>query len=147
MVGRLELAASKGCDAVDPDNIDAYLEDNNTGTGVTLEAGVEFVRFLASEGHKRGLAVGLKNGLEIVKQVLEDVDFQVNEECQDWNECETLKPFVESGKPVFAIEYREDVGRLSEAEKKAICEAEDTEGFSILIKTMALDGTGYACPV
>lgn len=147
MAARLDLAVSKGCDGVDPDNIDAYSEDNNTGTGVTVAKGIDYIRFLGEEGHKRGLAVGLKNGLAIVEDVLEYVDFEVNEECQDWDECEDLQPFIEAGKPVFAIEYRENVASLSAAQKRVICEKEGTEGFSILIKTLALDSTGYACPV
>ena len=81
MKDRMDLAVTKGCAAIDPDNIDAY---DNGGGGFNLSAAdaVDYVQFLATEGHKRGLAVGLKNGGVIVDRVLKDVDFQVNEQCE-----------------------------------------------------------------
>ena len=61
---RLDLAESKGCTGVEPDNVDAYQNDS----GFPLQAADQLVfnRWLASEAHQRGLSVGLKNDLDQV---------------------------------------------------------------------------------
>jgi hypothetical protein len=100
---RLDLAAEKGCDAVEPDNVDAYL--NATGFPLDHEDQTAFNRFLAAEAHARGLAIGLKNAVELIPTLVDDFDFAVNEECYRWSECDTLLPFVEAGKAVFGAEY------------------------------------------
>src|SRR6185369_11730450 len=55
MRARLDLARSKGCDAVDPDNVDGYT--NGPGFPLTATTQLDYDRFLASEAHARGLAV------------------------------------------------------------------------------------------
>jgi hypothetical protein len=147
MKARLDLAETKGCDGVDPDNMDAYSPNNNSGTGLTQAQGADYVKFLATEAHARDLAIGLKNALDIIPTVVGDVQYAVNEECQDYNECDVYEPFVSAGKPVFAIEYRTNPTGLSASQKDAICNAPDTTGFSILIKKYDLDTVVYACPV
>jgi hypothetical protein len=149
---RLDLAVEKGCDGVDPDNIDAY--DNENGWGATEETAIDYVRFLAEEGHARGLAVGLKNGGNIVEQVVGKVDFEVNEQCVEYQECATFSPFIAAGKPVFGIEYPPNVEQMPEAERLRICEGiwEDqeeraTEGHSTVLKNMSLDAWVYRCPI
>ena len=47
---RLDLAAAKGCDAVDPDNVDGYA--NPTGFDLTGDDQLAFNRWLA-EGRSR----------------------------------------------------------------------------------------------
>lgn len=156
MRARLDTAVEIGCDAVDPDNIDAY--DNDNGAGLTREDAIDYVKFLAAEGHARGLAVGLKNGVDIVEDVLDDVDFEVNEQCVEYEECADLALVVEAGKPVFGIEYYRKVGEeltpvedLTEAQKVEICAGGavpgSTEGHSTVLKRMDLDWWIWACPV
>ena len=109
---------------------------------------MDYVRFLAQEAHARGLAIGLKNGGEVVDDVLDATDFVVNEQCLQYDECETWRPFVDAGKAVFHIEYTEEdsdePSRDSSAVKK-ICQDPSREGFSTLIKHMSLDVWGVAC--
>jgi hypothetical protein len=100
---RLDLAAAKGCDGVEPDNVDGY--QNRTGFELTYDDQLAFNRFLAVEAHARGLAIGLKNDLDQVRDLVGDFDFAVNEECYQWNECHLLSPFVDAGKAVFGAEY------------------------------------------
>lgn len=148
MRARLDMAAEKGCDAVDPDNIDGY--DNDNGAGLTRADAIEYVRWLAAEGHARGMAVGLKNAVGIAEEVVDEVDFQVNEQCVEYQECADLEVFVEAGKPVFGIEYPDNPTRLSEREKLEICaggEEGANEGHSTLIKNYDLDAWVWACPV
>lgn len=143
MQARMDLATQKGCDAIDPDNTDVY---DNGGGGFNLqpEDAVNYVQFLASEGHKRGLAVGLKNSGTILEQVLGDVDFQVNEQCLQYGECDTFRPFINAGKPVFEIEYRK--GMPTAAQTNDICSNSERSGFSTLVKHTSLDDYYFACP-
>ncbi len=62
MEARLDFAVEKGCDAVDPDNVDGYL--NRSGFPLSGGDQIAYNQFLASAAHERGLAVGLKNDVE-----------------------------------------------------------------------------------
>jgi len=56
MVARLDLAVEKGCDGVEPDNVDGYA--NDSGFSLTPDDQLDFNRFLAAVAHARGLSVG-----------------------------------------------------------------------------------------
>ena len=60
---------------------------------------------MASEAAKYGMAIGLKNALDIIPSVMDIVQFAVNEQCVANNECNTYDAFLGAGKPVFHIEY------------------------------------------
>ncbi|OQE46213.1 hypothetical protein PENCOP_c001G02682 [Penicillium coprophilum] len=103
MSSRLDIAKDKGCDGVDPDNIDAY--GNENGLELTEADSIDFLTFLAKESHSRGMAIGLKNGGDIIGSVIDMMQWSVNEQCAEYNECETYAAFTEVNKPVFHIEY------------------------------------------
>lgn len=103
MSARLDMAKEKGCDGVDPDNIDAY--GNENGLGLTEADSIDFLTFLASESHSRGMAIGLKNGGDIIGSVIDKMQWSVNEQCAEYNECDVYAAFTEVNKPVFHIEY------------------------------------------
>jgi hypothetical protein len=103
MEARLDLAVQKGCDGVDPDNVNGYV--NNTGFPLSYQDQLAFNIYLAKQAHQRGLAIGLKNDLEQIPDLLPFFDWELNEQCFYFNECNLLKPFVDAGKPVFVIEY------------------------------------------
>jgi hypothetical protein len=134
---RLDLAVQKGCDGVDPDNVDGYL--HRTGFPLTAEDQLTFNRFLAEAAHARGLAVGLKNDMDQVPQLVQDFDWQLNEECFQRGECESLRPFIDAGKPVFSIEY----GDASLAQR--VCPQARALGFSTLVKPLELGAERIAC--
>ena len=136
MKSRIKEAKNRGCDAIDPDNIDAYLH-NGGGFNLTQDDAVNYIRFLAAEAHALDLAIGLKNGDDIVSRVIDVVDFEVNEQCQQYNECQKYRPFVAKGKPVFEIEYV--TGTPSAAKIKSVCQNTTAKGFSTVIKHMSLD--------
>ncbi|EGY21305.1 hypothetical protein VD0002_g7944 [Verticillium dahliae] len=139
MAQRIKLAAEKGCDAIDPDNVDGY--SNNNGIGLTKADTIDFVKFLSSEARKYGLSIALKNAGEIIPQVIKFVDFQVNEQCVKYNEASTFAAFIKAGKAVFHIEYPDGApGSVSSKARSSIYAAPGTEKFSTLIKTMDLDG-------
>ena len=139
MTSRIELAYNKSCDGLDPDNIDGYSNDN--GLGLTEEDAVDYVKFLVQQGHSRGMAVGLKNAGEIVPNVTQIVDWEVNEQCVQYDECDTFEPFISADKPVFHIEYPNNTNLVS---IQTIC-SESPSNFSTLLKHMELDEWDVAC--
>jgi hypothetical protein len=106
MSARLDMAKEKGCDGVDPDNIDAY--GNENGLGLTEADSIDYLTFLASESHSRGMAIGLKNGGDIIGSVIDKMQWSVNEQCAQYNECDVYAAFTEVNKPVFHIEYSDE---------------------------------------
>jgi hypothetical protein len=103
MTARMDLAKSKGCDGVEPDNVDGY--DNNNGFNLTYNDQKDYNTFLAQSAHDRGLAIGLKNDVEQVSDLEPYFDFSVNEECHQYDECDDLAIFITNDKPVFNAEY------------------------------------------
>ncbi len=138
MAARMDLALDKGCDGVDPDNVDGY--SNNTGFNLTAADQLAYNRMLAREAHRRGLSVGLKNDLEQVSELVADFDFSVNEQCFEYKECDLLAPFVTAGKPVFNIEYR-SIYVTSASSRQALCTDSLNRQFKTLILPLDLDGS------
>lgn len=103
MQARIELAAQKGCDAVDPDNINGY--ENNTGFNLSYADQISYNKALADLAHAAHLAIGLKNDLNQVGDLLDYFDFAVNESCYTYHECHLLSPFIAANKPVVSIDY------------------------------------------
>ncbi|GAL06248.1 endo alpha-1,4 polygalactosaminidase precusor precursor [Photobacterium aphoticum] len=67
------MAVQKGCDGVEPDNVDGY--KNNTGFDLTADDQLTFNRLLANEAHARNLSIGLKNNVEQVPELVTYFDF------------------------------------------------------------------------
>lgn len=61
---RMDLAKSKGCDAVDPANLNGF--GNDTGFSLSKADVVDYLKFLAEAAHSPGMAIGLKNAGEVV---------------------------------------------------------------------------------
>jgi hypothetical protein len=136
MQDRLDLAVAKGCDGVEPDNVDGF--DNATGFPLTANDQLSYNRFLADEAHKRDLAVGLKNDLAQIRQLVGNFDFAVNEQCFEFSECAELSPFIAANKPVFHAEY--DPRFRDNAAERAKLSAHSAElGLSTLILPVHLD--------
>ncbi|MHB9112138.1 MAG: endo alpha-1,4 polygalactosaminidase [Thermoleophilia bacterium] len=136
MQQRLDLARQKGCDGVEPDNVDGYA--NDSGFDLSPADQLTYNRFIAGEAHKRGLSVGLKNDLDQVEQLVGFFDFSVNEQCYEFEECDRLLPFIEAGKPVLNVEYEESLIR-NEPERQSLCYTANEKDFSTLILPVDLD--------
>jgi hypothetical protein len=135
MKARLALAQTKGCDGVEPDNVDGY--DNDNGLGLTEQDQVSYDTFLATEGHAHNLSVGLKNALGLVPQLVAAFDWALNEECLKYDECASLAPFIGAGKAVFHCEYASSTA--------GIC-GKAPAGFSTIVKHLSLDAWRLTCP-
>lgn len=136
MESRLDLAVLKGCDGVEPDNMDGYT--NKPGFKLTPDDQISYNRFIANAAHTRGLSVGLKNDLDQIEELVDYYDFAVNEQCFQYNECEALSPFTENGKPVMNAEYKNKYVTDS-VERDALCVESINMLFSTLILPLNLD--------
>lgn len=145
MSARLELAKQKGCDGVEPDNVDAYT--NNTGFALTANDQVDYNLFLASEAHARGLLIALKNDLDQIVELEPYFDFAVNEECFEEGNgaCDKLAPFIAAGKAVLSAEYKAEYVNDANA-RAALCADSINRSFSTLILPLDLDDSfRYSC--
>jgi hypothetical protein len=133
--GRLELAAQKSCDGVEPDNVDAY--QNDSSFRLSYADQLDYNIWLAQEAHARGLSVGLKNNLEQVNVLEPYFDWALIEECFSYQECELLSPFVAAGKAVFGVEYSLDPADF--------CPQANALDFDFLAKHWELDAWRQAC--
>lgn len=136
MLTRLDTAVSRGCDGVDPDNMDGY--SNDSGFDLTAADQLLFNAQIANAAHDRGLSVGLKNDLEQIEVLVEYFDFAVNEQCYEFDECDLLQPFLSADKAVFNIEY-DDSYVDDESSRNEICAASQSSGMSTLVMPLDLD--------
>jgi len=131
MTSRMDLAVSKGCDGIEPDNVDGY--QANTGFPLTAADQINFNTFLATEAHSRGLSVGLKNDGDQAKQLQPSFDWALNEQCYEFKECDLLNPFITAGKAVFNTEYSGTAAK--------VCPYMVGLKFSSLLKNLDLDAS------
>lgn len=137
MLARLDLAQSKGCDGVEPDNMDAY--QNSSGFALSASDQLAYNRLIANAAHNRDLAVALKNDLDQVAQLVDYYDLAVNEECFYYSECNALTPFTYAGKPVLQAEYDGIYKAADTTERDAMCAESLTLQFSTLVLPLDLD--------
>jgi len=137
---RLQQCKDKGFDGIEPDIDDAFFEGNNaTGFPVTYQDQVNFNKFVATEAHKRGLSIGLKNGADaqFVADMLPVVDWVLNEQCFQYAECAPYSTFVNAGKAVFQVEYSLATSKF--------CTQANSMNFNSMKKNTSLDKTRTAC--
>ena len=148
MRARLDTAAQKRCDGVEPDNVDAY--ENDSGLDLLEADAADYVTFLANEAHSRNLSIALKNAGAIVPTIIDLFEFSVQEKCIQYNSCGEFAPFIEANKPVFHVEYPKgdsiNNNLVAENTKESICGNSDAAGFSTIIKNMNLDEWIEPCP-
>lgn len=133
MTARLDLAVSKNCDGVEPDNVDAYM--NNSGFTLSASDQLSFNRNIANLAHERNLSAGLKNDLDQIEDLVDYFDFTVNEQCFEFDECEELSPFIEANKAVLNAEYDDNYVNNS----SLICPSAQSLQLSTLIMPLDLD--------
>ncbi|KOT39442.1 hypothetical protein ADK41_14255 [Streptomyces caelestis] len=102
--GWIDQCASKGFQAVEPDNYDSYTRA--PGNLLSADDAKAFLTLLASHAHEKGLAIGQKNTAELAPARKEvGLDFAVVEECGMYEECgDYVSAF---GPHVVVVEYSE----------------------------------------
>ena len=93
---------------------------------------------LAELAHERGMAIGLKNDLAQIPQLVDLYDFAINEQCAEHSECDALKPFIARNKPVLHIEYN--------VSPRVFCPKARALGLTSMKKNLALDAWQMTCP-
>jgi len=130
MAERMDRAKAKGCDAIHPDNIDGY--SNDTGFILSYNEQLTYNKMLATLAHERSMLIGLKNDTGQVIDLVESFDFAINESCYLYNECDTYSHFIDVQKPVYIIEYQEDIFNKNSLDAKE-------NGFHMILKNRNLD--------
>jgi hypothetical protein len=99
----IDDCASKGFNAIEPDNLDTYTRSD----GLLTEAGnLALAKLLADHAHSSGLAIGQKNAADLDGKGKSQAgfDFAVVEECQQYKECDRYTDVY--GKNIIEIEYQ-----------------------------------------
>jgi len=139
MEARLDLAASKCCDGIEPDNMDGY--DSDTGFAISRADQLAYLRWLIDQAHQRGLSIGMKNSPELAADLVDDFDWALLEDCTPDGWCAAFTPFTRQGKTVFQVAYTDRVSDLD-----AFCPQAGENGFSGLLKHRNLDDWLLLCP-
>lgn len=99
------------------------------------------------------MMTGLKNAGAIIDDVIDYVQFSVNEQCQQYDECDAFTAFPNASKPVFHIEYPAGDGdtqtksfNTNTISKYCNIDApDDGQGFNTVLKYMNLSGWVQYC--
>jgi hypothetical protein len=132
---RMNLAVSKGCEAVQVGNVDGYSHLN--GLDLTQTQQRNYNEWLATEAHAKGLKVGLTNDGAQVTELVSFFDFAVVEQCYHHGTCNNFLPFTNANKPVFIVEFQEV------AIVQNHCADAKSKGFSLIAKNTDLDALPY----
>jgi len=75
------------------------------GINITRRDAIRYTRKLAAEAKRHGMSMGLKNAAELLRYVIRDMAFFINESCSARRECGIYNRVLRANKPVFHIEY------------------------------------------
>jgi len=140
MRARFQVCRDKGFDAVEPDNLDSYL--NSPGFATTAADQLAYNQWLATTAHELGLAVFQKNDLDQIPQLQPFFDGILDEECNKYSECDALVPYVAAGKPAWNAEYRDDGESTA-----TFCSKDVAAGIVGALFSLDLDGSVFEpCP-
>ncbi|CAM9605849.1 unnamed protein product [Laminaria digitata] len=82
------------------------------------------------------MKVALKNAVELAVDLADYFDFAVNEECNQWNECGVSETFLDQGKPVFNVEYENNLD---------MCDYTNALGMDTIVKNYSLRSHFCSC--
>jgi hypothetical protein len=128
IAARLDRAKAKGCEGIEPDLDDSYTE--NTGFPLTKQDQINFNTAMVAEAHARGMSMGLKNGPGIAVEMASVADWALNEQCNNYSECDGYVSFIQAGKAVFNVEYTNPDGMTA----AKFCPADNAKNFDGLLK-------------
>jgi len=136
---RLDLCLEKGFDGVETDNMDNY--QNDTGFDIQPEDQLAFNRWIAKQAHNRGLSIGLKNDPDQVKDLVNDFDWALVEDCFAEGWCDQYEVFINQDKAVFALEYTD-----RHPKKEDVCQKAHLIGITVVFKNRSLNAYKESCP-
>ncbi len=133
MAARIRMCRRKGFDALEPDNIDGYT--NSTGFPLTAREQLTYDKWVAREAHSLGLAVFQKNDPAQARQLEPYFDGALDEQCNQYSECASFRPYLSAGKPVLNAEYDLPTSRF--------CGADNREGIMGALYSIDLNGSKF----
>lgn len=132
MRARFAMCARKGFDAVEPDNMDGF--ENPTGFPITAAQQLTYDRWVARAVHRLGMAVFEKNDPEQAAKLEPSFDGALDEQCNQYHECGSFRPYLRAGKPVLNAEYKRSL-------YPGFCSHDARLGISGALYALELDGT------
>jgi hypothetical protein len=135
MRARFAMCARKGFDAVEPDNMDGF--ENPTGFPISAAQQLTYDRWVARAVHRLGMAVFEKNDPEQASELEPSFDGVLDEQCNQYHECGSFRPYLRAGKPVLNAEYKRSL-------YPGFCAADERLGISGALYALELDGTRFA---
>ena len=118
MQARFQICREKGFDAVEPDNIEGYA--NESGFPLTAQQQLTYNEWVAGAVHALGMAVLQKNDGEQTPQLERYFDGALDEQCNQYSECNNFQAYLSAGKPVLNAEY---------GSSNAFCAADNAAGI------------------
>ncbi|MEZ4318915.1 MAG: endo alpha-1,4 polygalactosaminidase [Myxococcota bacterium] len=143
MAGRLDEAVARGCDGVDPRDLNGFSQD--TGFGLTSDDARDYLLWLADEAHARGLSIAVHDVPEIAPSVSAAVDLALAESCLARGTCGAFDPYIAAGKAVLHVE-RAGTPAEAEAAYESVCDDPARERFSTVLKLGDTSAWQLACP-
>jgi hypothetical protein len=131
MRARFAMCARKGFDAVEPDNMDGF--ENPTGFHITAAQQLTYDRWVARAVHRLGMAVFEKNDPEQAAKLEPSFDGVLDEQCNQYHECASFRPYLRARKPVLNAEYKRSL-------YPGFCVADARLGISGVLYALELDG-------
>jgi len=149
MAQRIAGCKAEGQDAIEPDDLDGYTNQSNSGAagggwGLTQQDASGYEQWLAYTAHSDGLAVFQKNDGANTSTDEPYFDGMIIEECNHYNDPCTgasgdgANLYVSAHKPVLNAEYTED----GESTAK-FCSADESAGITGALFNVDLDGKTY----
>jgi hypothetical protein len=149
MAQRIAGCKAEGQDAIEPDDLDGYTNQSNSGAagggwGLTQQDASGYEQWLAYTAHSDGLAVFQKNDGANTATDEPYFDGMIIEECNHYDDpCtgasgDDANVYVSAHKPVLNAEYTED----GESTAK-FCSADESAGITGALFNVNLDGKTY----
>ena len=144
ILSRLDLAKEKGCDGVEPDNVNGY--QNDTGFTLTANDQLDYNKFLSLQARERGLAIALKNDIDQIEELEAFFDFALNEQCNEYDECNKYLPFINHKKAVLNAEYAQKYVDNTDGARDKLCQKSNELHLRTLVLPLKLDDSfRYSC--
>lgn len=134
MTARMQMCRNKGFDAVDPDNLDGW--QNRTAFKLTPRDQERYNKWIARTVHSLGMAVFQKGDPEQARALQPYFDGAINEQCNQYQECAKLDPYLRADKPVLNAEYQSSL-------YPGFCRTDRASGIMGALYNLALDGSTY----
>lgn len=143
---RIELAKTIGCDAIAARHNDMIAYEGTTEHGFVKIEYTEYVSWMAELSTRahggEPIAIGHGDGSSLeLDDTVKTSDFLIEQRCAERSQCDLVKAFPNVSKPVFEIEYDQDVDGNPNT-PSVLCGRLSTTGtLDGIVKNAKLDGS------